>query len=182
MASSNLIFMATVSTVSSRETARFGIYAGTFLISFTSLALEITITRLLSVITLYHLAFFAVSVAMLGMTAGAVTVYLKPGWFTSEKLRHTIARSCSDLPSLRGKPFFSLSRLPGDWILPAGISESRTAYYSLLLPFLPLRDALTAVLTKFKLPIGKRTPATWRGPRWAAFSFWAPCKSWTRPA
>ncbi len=49
------------------------IYIGTFLISFTSLALEVTITRLLSVITFYHLAFFAVSIAMLGMTVGAVT-------------------------------------------------------------------------------------------------------------
>src|SRR5512136_539651 len=70
------------------------IYVGTFLVSFSSLALEVTITRLLSVITFYHLAFFAVSVAMLGMTAGATTVYLKPGWFAPEKLDHSIAGAC----------------------------------------------------------------------------------------
>ena len=62
------------------------IYAGTFFIAAASLALEVAITRLLSVITWYHLAFFAVSAAMLGMTAGATTVYLKPdlvyGWAT----------------------------------------------------------------------------------------------------
>ena len=60
------------------------VYSGTFLIAFASLALEITLTRLLSVTTWYHLAFFAIATAMLGMTAGAVLVYLKPSWFPQE--------------------------------------------------------------------------------------------------
>jgi len=55
-------------------------YVGTFLIAFATLALEITITRLLSVTGWYYLAFFAISTAMLGMTAGATLVYLKPQW------------------------------------------------------------------------------------------------------
>jgi len=41
-------------------------YAGIFLIGFTTLTIEVTFSRLLSVITHYHLAFFAVSTAMLG--------------------------------------------------------------------------------------------------------------------
>ncbi|MDD5704099.1 MAG: hypothetical protein PHU23_18865, partial [Dehalococcoidales bacterium] len=109
-----------------------------------------------SVITLYHLAFFAVSVAMLGMTAGAVTVYLKPGWFTSEKLRHTIARSCLGFAIITPGSLFFLSRLP------VGLEASGWNILSLvlltvacLLPFYLSGIALTAVLTKFKLPIGK---------------------------
>jgi len=50
---------------------------GLFLTTVASLLLEVLATRLLSAMTWYHLSFFAVSVAMFGMSAGAVTVYLK---------------------------------------------------------------------------------------------------------
>ena len=43
------------------------LYLGTFTIAFASLALEVALTRLLSVVTWYHLAFFAISAAMLGL-------------------------------------------------------------------------------------------------------------------
>jgi len=46
--------------------------AGLFLTTLSTLTLEILDTRLLSVITWYHLSFFAVSTAMFGMAAGAV--------------------------------------------------------------------------------------------------------------
>ena len=47
--------------------------AGLFLATLATLILEVLDTRLLSVLTWYHLSFLAVSVAMLGMAAGAVT-------------------------------------------------------------------------------------------------------------
>jgi hypothetical protein len=50
---------------------------GVFLITFAVLVFQVVQTRILSVIAWYYLAFFAISVAMLGMTAGAVWVYLK---------------------------------------------------------------------------------------------------------
>ncbi len=49
---------------------------GVFLITFSLLIFQILQTRILSVIAWYYLAFFAISVAMLGMTVGAVWVYL----------------------------------------------------------------------------------------------------------
>lgn len=49
---------------------------GLFLTTLASLTLEILDTRLLSVLTWYHLSFFAVSIAMFGMAAGAVHAYL----------------------------------------------------------------------------------------------------------
>ena len=45
-------------------------------------------------ITWYHLALFAIGTAMLGMTAGATTVYLKSDWFNREKLTDSVARAC----------------------------------------------------------------------------------------
>ena len=51
---------------------------GLFFITGTTLSLEVLNTRLLSVVTWYHLSFFAVSMAMFGMAAGALFVYLQP--------------------------------------------------------------------------------------------------------
>src|SRR5277367_1574970 len=50
--------------------------SGVFLLTFSLLIFQILQTRILSVIAWYYLAFFAISVAMLGMTVGAVWVYL----------------------------------------------------------------------------------------------------------
>jgi hypothetical protein len=49
--------------------------AGLFLATLATLILEILDARLLSVLTWYHLAFLAVSVAMLGMAGGAMLVF-----------------------------------------------------------------------------------------------------------
>ena len=59
---------------------------GVFLITFSLLIFQITQTRILSVIAWYYLAFFAISVAMLGMTVGAVWVYLRDEQFTPDRL------------------------------------------------------------------------------------------------
>jgi hypothetical protein len=51
--------------------------AGVFLTCMCGLMLQIMETRVLSVIGYYHLAFFAISVAMLGMTAGGLLVFYR---------------------------------------------------------------------------------------------------------
>jgi hypothetical protein len=50
---------------------------GVFLITFAVLVFQVVQTRILSVVAWYYLAFFAICVAMLGMTAGAVWVYVR---------------------------------------------------------------------------------------------------------
>jgi SAM-dependent methyltransferase len=57
---------------------RWWLYTGLFAATFATLLLEILDARLLSVLTWYHLSFLAVSLAMLGMAAGAVRVFLSP--------------------------------------------------------------------------------------------------------
>ncbi len=54
---------------------------GLFLATLSTLLLETLDARLLSVLTWYHLSFFAVSLAMFGMAAGAVFVFLHPERF-----------------------------------------------------------------------------------------------------
>ena len=60
--------------------------SGLFLICMCVLMLQITETRLLSVMTWYYLAFFAISMAMFGMTAGSLFVYFKAHLFPPERL------------------------------------------------------------------------------------------------
>jgi len=60
-------------------------YSGLFSIALATLVLEILQTRLLSVLTWYHLAFLAISLAMLGMAAGALYTYLRPRSFADEE-------------------------------------------------------------------------------------------------
>lgn len=65
---------------------------GVFLITFSLLQFQILQTRILSVIAWYYLAFFAISVAMLGMTAGSVYVYLNRADLYSARLSDTLTR------------------------------------------------------------------------------------------
>src|SRR5258708_5051470 len=65
--------------------------AGLFLICMCVLMLQIIETRLLSVMAWYHLAFFAISLAMFGMTAGSLFVYFKARFFPPPRLLEHLA-------------------------------------------------------------------------------------------
>ncbi|MBN2065493.1 MAG: hypothetical protein JW771_01615, partial [Candidatus Thermoplasmatota archaeon] len=131
------------------------IYLGTFLIALSTLALEITLTRLLSVVAWYHLAFFAIATAMLGMTAGATTVYLKPNWF-SQKLNDNIAKACLGYALVTPLSLIILC------MTPLVLRPSIMALCAILivtiacsLPFYFSGIVITVALTKYQLPIGK---------------------------
>lgn len=68
--------------------------AGLFLATVATLVLEILDSRLLSALTWYHLAFFAVSIAMLGMAAGAVLVFLGGDAFKGDRAIASLPRYC----------------------------------------------------------------------------------------
>lgn len=55
----------------------FAFLAGVFLLCMSVLMIQIIQTRILSVVSLYYMAFFSISMAMLGLTAGALLVYYK---------------------------------------------------------------------------------------------------------
>ena len=59
---------------------------GLFLLCMCVLMLQIVETRILSVISYYALAFFSISIAMFGMTAGSLFVYFRERWFPAERL------------------------------------------------------------------------------------------------
>src|ERR671911_788366 len=61
--------------------ARASTYVGLFLVTSSTLMLEIALTRIFSVTMWYHFAFVAISVALFGMTVGALIVHLLPRRF-----------------------------------------------------------------------------------------------------
>lgn len=131
-------------------------YLGTFLIAFTALALEITLTRLLSVVTWYSLSFFAISTAMLGSTAGAALVYLKPDWFTEDRLNSHVERACLGFTLSVPFTLIVLSLIPLTFIKSPMIAFSLLlATAAAALPFFFSGIVLTVVLTQYRLPIGK---------------------------
>ena len=71
-------------------TRPYWLYAGLFLVTLATLMLEVIDTRLLSVLTWYHLSFVAVSVAMLGMASGAVLVFLGGDLFAPERVARVL--------------------------------------------------------------------------------------------
>ena len=70
----------------SQPRAKAGTYAGLFLVTLSTLMYEILLTRIFSVTMWYHFAFVAISVALFGMTVGALIVYLMPERFSQEKV------------------------------------------------------------------------------------------------
>lgn len=74
------------------EQRRIWFFLGLFSATLSTLVLEVLNTRLLSVITWYHLSFFAVSAAMFGMAAGAVHVYLGGDRFQGTAAREALSR------------------------------------------------------------------------------------------
>ena len=65
-------------------------YLGVFTLTLATLMYEVLLTRIFSVTMWYHFAFVAISVAMFGMTAGAVLVYLFPNYFSQERTKQQL--------------------------------------------------------------------------------------------
>jgi len=61
-------------------------YFAIFILATTTLSYQILITRFFSVMLYYHFAFAAISLAMLGLTRGAMEVYGKPVRYAPERV------------------------------------------------------------------------------------------------
>jgi spermidine synthase len=65
------------------------------LMSFSALLLELGLTRLFSVVLFYHFAFLAISIALLGLGAGAVFAYLQREWLQRWTINELGATLCA---------------------------------------------------------------------------------------
>jgi len=70
------------------------VLTGLGLTSFAALLLELSLTRLFSVVLFYHFAFLAISIALLGLGAGGVFAYLLKSRLSAVGTRQLSARLC----------------------------------------------------------------------------------------
>ena len=70
-------------------------YLAIFVLASATLSYQILITRFFSVMLYYHFAFAAISLAMLGLTRGAMEVYGKPTRYAPERVAVEFARHAS---------------------------------------------------------------------------------------
>ncbi|HVN64476.1 MAG TPA: hypothetical protein VMT58_07545, partial [Candidatus Binataceae bacterium] len=68
------------------------ILCGVALVAGCTLAQQVLLTRLLSAAIYYHFSFLAVSLALLGSGAGAILVYVRPGWFDRADAERVMAQ------------------------------------------------------------------------------------------
>ena len=118
--------------------------------------LEILLTRIFSVTLWYHLAFVAVSIAMFGMTLGAVVVYVVPSWFTPDRLRAALAGGAA----LFGiTSVWSIQTHLGMAIDPAQLTDPlrdlSMAYGIISIPFVFSGIAVSLALTRFPLQLSQ---------------------------
>ena len=131
---------------------------GLALTTFATLLVEILSTRLLSVLTWYHLSFLAVSLAMLGMASGAVFVFLSGAEARGDRALRMLRRWT--LAMAVAIPVVHLCTL----VIPIPpLTEARLslilplAIFIVLLgiPFFMSGVAVTLALTRLGAPIGR---------------------------
>jgi hypothetical protein len=130
------------------------IYAGLFLVTLATLVFEILLTRIFSITLWYHFAFMAISVAMFGITVGALAVHLRPAWFPQEKLRQRLGESafCFGLlvvVSILVHLFCPFDRPELQWII-LGIN-----FVAVALPFVFSGICVCLVLSRYPLQVNR---------------------------
>jgi hypothetical protein len=125
-------------------------YGGLFLVTLATLMYELLLTRIFSVTMWYHFAFLAISVAMFGMTVGALCVYLLPGVFTEERAKVHLA--ASGLLFGLAIPLSFLTHLSIPFIIQrsvVGFYSIALTYVVIALPFVFSGICVCLALTKF---------------------------------
>jgi hypothetical protein len=127
-----------------------------FLLSGATLQYEVVLTRLMSVMSWYYLAFVSVSMAMFGMTAGALAVQLREEFFAEEVRGHRLAQA-----ALAMGVSLPLSMLTM-FAIPLGEISSLQEVYALLLftvviavPFFFAGVVFCLALTRSRYSIGR---------------------------
>ncbi|HZE89524.1 MAG TPA: hypothetical protein VE404_08255 [Verrucomicrobiae bacterium] len=131
-------------------------YAGLFTAALSTLMFEVLLTRIFSVTMFYHFAFVAISVAMFGMSAGAMAVYLLPNTFTPRRLKAhlAVATLLFALTSLGAfllhvsLPTFSSGQT-------SGLSALAPTYVVMTVPFFFSGIAVCLALTRYSRDISR---------------------------
>ena len=122
--------------------------AGVFLLALSALMLEITLTRLFSLVLWYHLAVVSVSVALFGTAVGGIALFCWPQFFERHRLA-ALLQFCSLGYSL--SLLISLLVFLGTPLIPrasvAGLMNLSIVYVNLAVPFFFVGLAIALALS-----------------------------------
>ena len=131
-------------------TAARGVYGGLFVLMLATIAYEILLTRIFSVTMWYHFAFVAISVAMFGLTVGALAVYLRPQWFPVSRTAEQLAASALGFALAVVVSLLVYLRWPVTFALtPWGLLTTSLFYVVVACPFALGGVAVCLALTRF---------------------------------
>jgi hypothetical protein len=122
--------------------------------------LELLLTRIFSVTLWYHLAFIAISVAMFGMTLGAMLVYLRRQRFSPDRLPQNLSWAAAAFAASSVASVALILRIPllgNPWAavnIPALLAVS-VAYCIAAVPFVFSGIAVSLALTQFPRQVGR---------------------------
>ena len=127
-------------------------YLAIFVLASATLAFQILITRFFSVMLYYHFAFAAISLAMLGLTRGAMEVYNKPERYAPECVGPEFARHAAWF-ALSGVgamvAFLCVPLVIPESLVPGALALTALAF---VIPFSESGVCITLLLTR--LPYG----------------------------
>jgi hypothetical protein len=129
---------------------------GLALVALSTLMYEVLLTRIFSVTMWYHFAFVAVSVAMFGMTVGALVVYLRPAWFPREAVKRQLAGLGILFPIVTVASFLTQLSIPFR-VHPSivGVWAIVLTYAVIAVPFVISGILVTLVLTRFPRDVAR---------------------------
>jgi SAM-dependent methyltransferase len=135
--------------------SRPAFYAGLALVCGSTLMYEVVLTRLLSVVAWYYLAFVSVSMGLFGITAGALFVQFKPAWFGGadlpRRLRQATALYACSLPLA----LLNMLAVPVELSLSLQTAYSFLLFCSILaVPFFFSGVVVCLALTRSGYPVG----------------------------
>ncbi|HMD83298.1 MAG TPA: hypothetical protein VKO18_01200 [Terriglobia bacterium] len=133
-----------------------GFFLGLGLMCASTLMYEITLTRLLSVTCWYYLAFVSVSMAMFGMTAGALAVQLRPALFDRSQVRLRMAQAAFAMAVSMPIVMIIMFAIPLDVSFAVQTVCSFLIFCSVIaLPFFFAGVVVCLSLTRASAPIGR---------------------------
>ena len=131
------------------------------LVAATALALQVLLTRLLAAELFYHFGFLAISLALLGVGAGAILIFVRPAWFPPERLAVMLSRWCAALAALLLLVPLVLVRLR------FGTSGSVTGHFAVTLAVACALAALPFTAAGLVVALAVRASTAWLGKLYA---------------
>jgi predicted membrane-bound spermidine synthase len=139
-----------------RSQATAGTYAGLFVITLSTLMYQVLLTRIFSVTMWYHFAFIAISVALFGMTVGALLVHLLPERFPDERAKERLGLFALLFGISIVLTFLTQLSIPfnPEWTL-VGVYSVGLTYLVTAVPFILSGVCVCLALTKFSRQVSK---------------------------